>query len=56
MTKMEILVLEGLADRLAARQKEPKPDWMSADMHLGKKEGWAEGEREVRSVIKAAEK
>lgn len=55
MTKMEILALRGIADRLAARQKEPKSVNRTEDTHFGRNEGLAEGEREIRRLIEAAE-
>lgn len=54
MTKMEILALRGVADKLQARKAEPKPDWMSEDMHRGRVDAFDIGEAAVRELLGAA--
>lgn len=54
MTKMELLAIQGVADRLKLKAKEPKPDWMSEDMHRGKVDAYGQAEVEVRALIAAA--
>lgn len=38
MTKMEVLAIRSVAKALKVRLLEPKPDWMSSDLHRGKLE------------------
>lgn len=55
MTKIEIIALQGIVYQLGSQQKDPKPEWMSDDMHRGKQEAYNEIENRLKRFLEATQ-
>ena len=51
MTKLELLALQGLAERFNVRSNEPKHTSMSDDCYHARKDAWSTAEQEIRDFL-----